>query len=221
MNEAQLGIICLHLILNESVSNTYRMVVNVTRIPSPCTQLNLRRLTNDLRCNWKSTKHQLHIVVGQTLHSCRQSCRSTVSSAGDIELLQMMGKWWKFIVFKPIFFFSMQFCFILQFFFWTQLCFTSKKQLQALNWDVIFFFCYSNSPRHLGIGPDQCPLAKHSRFGGPLKRYPHEHENTARPQALVFNSIKLKCGSSKKSGGHWIGIQVGAGEDQLPKWGKK
>lgn len=44
-------------------------------------------------------------------------------------------------------------------------------------------------PRHLGVGPDQCPLAKHSNVDTPLSLYPHEHEKTARPN---FNLIEQK-----------------------------
>lgn len=71
-------------------------------------------------------------------------------------------------------------------------------------------------PLHRGTGPLHTPFGSHSSPGGPLKRYPHEHLNTARPQADVFNSVKLRCGSSKKSGGHWTGWQLGGGDDQFP-----
>lgn len=59
-----------------------------------------------------------------------------------------------------------------------------------------------NLPRHLGTGPLQTPLGSHSKPGGPLNLYPQEHLKTARPHADVFNSVKLKWGSSKNSGGH-------------------
>lgn len=55
-----------------------------------------------------------------------------------------------------------------------------------------------------------------TKLAGPLKRYPHEHLNTALPQADVFNSVRVRCGSSKKSDGHCTGLHVGAGDDQLP-----
>lgn len=40
--------------------------------------------------------------------------------------------------------------------------------------------------------------------------------NTALPHADVFNSVSVKCGSSKNSDGHCTGLQDGAGDDQLP-----
>lgn len=71
-------------------------------------------------------------------------------------------------------------------------------------------------PRHLGTAPLHEPLDSHSKLGGPLKRYPHEHLKTALPHADVFSSVKLKCGSSKYNDGHWTGLHVGGGDDQLP-----
>lgn len=56
----------------------------------------------------------------------------------------------------------------------------------------------------------------YTKLAGPLKRWPHEHLKTAFPQADVFNSVKVKCGSSKYNDGHWTGLQFGGGDDQLP-----
>lgn len=73
-----------------------------------------------------------------------------------------------------------------------------------------------NKPRHRGTGPFHVPLGSHSTLDGPFNRYPHEHLNTARPYADVFSSVKLKCGSSKNSEGHWMGLHAGGGDDQFP-----
>lgn len=164
------------------------------------------------------TKHQLRSAFDRKLRSFHQSYRSVVSVVVDIEWLggsdgKMMRIYWFANVcsFRAIF--------NLQFFVSLDPIVLRIKMLNVCRQKIVTQMeglGSSNLPRHLGIGPDQWPLAKHSRFGGPLKRYPQEHENTARPHALVFNSIKLKCGSSRKSGGHWIGMHVGAGDDQFP-----
>lgn len=78
----------------------------------------------------------------------------------------------------------------------------------------MFFICI---PLHLGTVPLHTPDGSHSKPGGPVSLKPHWHLNTARPQADVFNSTKLRCGSSKIKRGHWTAWHVGGGDDQLPE----
>lgn len=145
---------------------TYRTEAGVTKIRSQCTQSSLRRPASGLHCNWTSKELRLRIVVDRKLRSCRQSFHWAVSTAEDIESLQMMGEWWKFIVLANLFLFVCATFFPISLF----------HDPIALHGKMIassklgFFYRLSHSPRHLGIGPDQWPLAKHSRFGGPLNR---------------------------------------------------
>lgn len=73
-----------------------------------------------------------------------------------------------------------------------------------------------NEHLHRGTDPLQAPLVWQSSAAGPFSRYPHEHLNTALPQADVFNSVKVRWGSSRKSDGHCTGLHTGGGDDQFP-----
>lgn len=103
---------------------TYRTEADATKIRSQCTQSSLRRPVSDLHCSWTSKELRLRIVVDRKLRSCRQSFRWAVSTAVDIESLQMMGEWWKFIASANLFLLFVQL--FLSHCFTTQLRFTEK-----------------------------------------------------------------------------------------------
>lgn len=167
LEEAQLGKILPDLIL-ESLS-THRRVVGATRSRSLYKQSIPRPPANVLHCSWTLAKLRQRNVFDRKLRWSRQSFHSTVLMVGDIGSLQLIEKNFNSLC-QCDFRISEQFI-ILQYLFTTQLCFRNRSGSQHnLNFSLQSQWGFGYSPLHLGIGPDQWPLAKHSKCDGPLRR---------------------------------------------------
>lgn len=138
--------------------NAYKVVVDETRSPSPCTQSIPRRPADEPRCSWRWEERQLRNVFVRKLRSCRQFFHSKgLQVVGIVSLEMILGEKDGNLVSTANLRTSSAPSLHLQFSFWAPIVlhWLGTKELGSFKW--LIYLCSEGSARtnvHLPNTPD-------------------------------------------------------------------